>query len=615
MFQGKIYKRIAATAWGLFLLKWACFSQPGSSSFYPQGYFGSPLGIPLAYSANFGELRPNHWHMGFDFKTNQKQNLPVFAAADGYVAHVGVRALSFGRFMIIRHPNGYSTLYAHLKEFFPALEKRVKEKQIEKESWAIELDFPSTEFVVKKGDFIARSGNSGASQGPHLHFEILNTQTGRSVNPSLFGFPIRDHVPPVIKQLALYNRTTSTYFQNPQIFKTIRTDSGYSLSTPVIVTGSRKLSVALETYDQVNGVAGKNGIYGARLYFDNQLQIQFWLNELNYQESNYINAHLDKRTKNRGGPYLQHISRLPGFRGSIYSDSGGNGILELSDTLPHIVKIEVFDADKNYSILTFRIQYKDTQPPQPVLRIGRSQLVPGVVNVLHEKEMEVFMPENCFYDTLPSVYLKHNIFLPGAQSALHQWNDPQYPVHSPFSVRIKPTRYIPGTVREKVVMVREWQKERSVKKAQEQNGWYAASFADFGNFQLFIDTTSPKILPPVKEKDTLDFSALTQIRLRPTDNFGIKSFRAELFTDSAAATLRPGKWLMFSNDKARDYIYVFDEQWPYGVHRLKIQVEDLVGNWTEKTWWVKRYPYIPSSKKLSGSKRNSTNKKMRTIKK
>ena len=127
-------------------------SQTNGDTRYPQGYFANPLNIPMSLSANFGELRPNHWHMGLDIRTNKKENYPVFASADGYVAHIGIRPQSFGKFIIINHPNGYSTLYAHLNKFYPALEKYVREKQTEKESWAIEIDFTEWDFKVKKGN-------------------------------------------------------------------------------------------------------------------------------------------------------------------------------------------------------------------------------------------------------------------------------------------------------------------------------------------------------------------------------------------------------------------------------------------------------------------------------
>ena len=194
MIKGK--SSIAHAALILLLFSFLRVESQTVVSKYPQGYFANPLGIPMSLSANFGELRPNHWHMGLDLRTDQKENYPVFASADGYVAHIGIRPSSFGRFIIINHPNGYSTLYAHLNKFYPDLEKYVREKQTENESWAIELDFSENDFKVKKGNEIGKSGNTGGSQGPHLHFEIRETETDRSLNPLLFGMPVQDTVPP-----------------------------------------------------------------------------------------------------------------------------------------------------------------------------------------------------------------------------------------------------------------------------------------------------------------------------------------------------------------------------------------------------------------------------------
>ena len=216
MKKGKSSIRPAALM--LLLFSFLKVESQTAGSKYPQGYFANPLGIPMSLSANFGELRPNHWHMGLDLRTDQKENYPVLASADGYVAHIGIRPSSFGRFIIINHPNGYSTLYAHLNKFFPDLEKYVREKQTENESWAIELDFSENDFKVKKGKEIAKSGNTGGSQGPHLHFEIRETETDRSLNPLLFGMPVQDNVPPIILKLGLYDRSISTYDQTPKLF-------------------------------------------------------------------------------------------------------------------------------------------------------------------------------------------------------------------------------------------------------------------------------------------------------------------------------------------------------------------------------------------------------------
>jgi murein DD-endopeptidase MepM/ murein hydrolase activator NlpD len=208
----------------------------------------------MKLAANFGELRPNHWHMGLDIRTNQKENLPVYAAADGYVAHVGIRSQSFGRYIIINHPNGLSTLYGHLNNFFPALEQYVTEQQYKQETWAIELDFAKEKFPVSKNQFIAYSGNTGGSQGPHLHFEIRDTKTEKCLNPLLFGFPLQDNVKPNLVKLAMYDRTYSVYEQTPLFFLFKNTDSGYVIpNRPVIRTGSEKISFAIQAYDRLTG--------------------------------------------------------------------------------------------------------------------------------------------------------------------------------------------------------------------------------------------------------------------------------------------------------------------------------------------------------------------------
>src|SRR5215216_4132705 len=178
---------------------------------YPQNYFRNPLNIPMQLVANFGELRANHWHMGLDIRTQQKVNLPVYAAAEGYIARVKIEPGGFGRAIYINHPNGYTTLYAHLNNFFPALEQYVKTEQYKLESWEVELEIPQNLFPVSKGSFIAYSGSTGGSQGPHVHFEIRDTKTDECLNPLLFGFPIADVVPPTISRLAMYDRNRSVY--------------------------------------------------------------------------------------------------------------------------------------------------------------------------------------------------------------------------------------------------------------------------------------------------------------------------------------------------------------------------------------------------------------------
>lgn len=600
---------IQHAAFALFLFSFiSTESQTTGSDKYPQRYFANPLDIPMSLTANFGELRPGHWHMGLDLRTNQKENLPVLASANGYIAHIGIRPLSFGKFIIINHPNGYSTLYAHLNSFFPKLEKYVREKQMEKESWAIELDFSPTQFKVKQGDVIAKSGNTGGSQGPHLHFEIIDIESGRSLNPQLFGFTIKDDVPPTVSKLAIYDRNISTYLQTAQMIQVIKTDSGYFTKPRKILTGYDKLSFAVTATDRVSGSTGANGIYAAYLYNDSLPQIAFVIDSMTYRESDYINAHIDKRYRNAGGSFVQHLSMLPGFRGRVYEEIDGTGIIELNDTATHSLRLDVFDAYENLSTLFFQVQYSDSLAKKINRPANGRLLIPNQVNIIEEKEFEAYMPETCLYDSIPFTYYQQNVFSPGAVTAQHRFGDPVYPLHSAFSVRIKAVKPVSDDLKNKLVMLKEWKGARSIRKAEwhpENNpdGWIAASFDNLGIFQAFIDTTSPTINAPAKGKDTLNLSPLNKIVFTPADNFAVRSFRAEL----------DGKWLMFSNDKGRSHVYFFDEQCPYGVHELKVRIEDVVGNITEKTWWFKKYPYTPPKKKVY--KKKTTNKKKPVTKK
>ncbi|MEJ7912683.1 MAG: M23 family metallopeptidase, partial [Chitinophagaceae bacterium] len=243
---------------------------------YPQGYFRNPLNIPLELVANFGELRSNHWHMGLDIRTQQRENLPVHAAAEGFVARVKIEPGGFGRAIYIQHPNGFTTLYAHLNTFMPALEKWVKEQQYQQESWAVELVLPQGLFPLTKGQFFAFSGNTGGSAGPHVHFEIRDTKTNNCLNPLLFGFSIRDGIPPTLTRLALYDRNRSTYAQSPRVTALKKNGSSYGPVTGgTLSVATDRVSLSLGATDRFTGSGNANGIYSAKVFLDSQLQSAF----------------------------------------------------------------------------------------------------------------------------------------------------------------------------------------------------------------------------------------------------------------------------------------------------------------------------------------------------
>ncbi|MDP4264970.1 MAG: M23 family metallopeptidase [Bacteroidota bacterium] len=573
---------------------------------YPQNYFRWPLDIKPEIVANMGELRNNHWHMGLDVRTNQRENLPVYAAAAGYISKIRIEKFGFGRCIFITHPNGFTTLYGHLNNFFPALEEYVTRMQYSQETWAIELDFPKEKFPVTKGQFIAWSGSTGGSQGPHVHFEIRDTRTGVCLNPMLFGVPLKDNVRPSILKLAMYDRSGSIYEQVTQFFPLKNTGNGYILSkTPVIKTGSKRISFAIQAFDRLSGTNNENGIYSAQLFFDEKPVIDFTLDSIGYDRTRYLNAHIDYKYHANGGPFFQHLSQLPGEHSGVYHPMAGNGIIDLPDMDVHSVRIEVKDAYQNTSQLKFSVQYDNSLKKQEKFFSAAQKFLPGYVNVLEKPGFEMYLPETCLYDTLTSFYNRSNSTLVNSVSALHQVNDPSVPVQGELTVRIKPDKIISDPLREKIVIQRTYRSNHDVRKAEWNGEWMTAKFGDFGNFQAFTDT-EPPVLNELGSGDTIDLSGSKRIVFQPGDNFDvIKNFRAEL----------DGKWLRFTNDKGRLYIYIFDERCRYGLHELKVTVEDLVGNTTVKTWWFKKYAYKASSKKKAANKKSSKGKKKNTTKK
>lgn len=531
---------------------------------YPQQYFQWPVGAKVGIAANFGELRPNHYHMGLDCKTDQRVNLPVYAAAEGYIARVKIDANGFGRSITINHPNGLSTLYAHLNDFYPALQQYIIQQQYRLQQWDITINIPENIFPVKKGDFIAYSGNTGGSQGPHLHFEVRDTKSDKVLNPLLFGFPIPDAIAPDILRLAVYDRSKSVYEQTPKIYPLKKTNGVYRTAAPVVVN-TDLVSFAITAYDRYSGSTNQNGIYSAVLYKDDVAVSGFEMDSIGYDETRYLNAHVDYKTRSIGGPWLEFVSRLPGYINGIYK--GETGAWLNTDSL-HQMRIVVSDANGNSSTLEFSVKVNAVEgnnnavDNDPVFK-------PGFINVFENNRVSFYLPERLVYDSFHFRYREIN---PGNNSTIFQLHNTTVPLHGYFPLKIKADFPVNDTGR--IIMKRFAGSKEDYKKTVCENGWYKASFREFGNFQLLVDSIPPTV-NPIGFKDGMNMSKAGRIRFAVSDNCeDIKKFTG----------LLDGNWILFSNDKSRVFIYDFDEHCEPGVHELVIIAEDLAGNKTEKKY-------------------------------
>lgn len=569
------------------------------SKIYPTNYFGNPLGIPMQLSGNFGELRKEHFHMGLDLRTNQKENLPVYASASGYISRIKIERFGYGRAIYIKHNNGYTTVYAHLNNFYDTLNKLVVEKQYKEQQWEQDIAFAPNQFVVTKGQFIAFSGNTGGSQGPHLHFEIRD-ENDINQNPLLFNFNIPDTKPPAFERLYFYDRNITTFESSPNEINLLKNKLGTRVKDSVVLVNSNKISFGISAQDITNTSPFKFGIFQAEVWVDSALAFAFKLNDFAYENSRYINACTDYVENYKTGKNIQHLSKLPGNALNIFASNTSNGVIELNDTLPKLVEIIIKDAVGNSSNLSFLLQKKDTVVQQITI-IPDTLLLPNTANKYSKNNLQLEFNNAAFYDTLPLQiqYATHPI---KAMVLSNQYTiNPQLPVHNNYEIALKLLQPIAENLQAKTLMVLKNKNSTYTQIPIWKNDTAVASFNKFGFVELLMDTVPPTI-KPIAWHNNFTFNNQTQIVVEVKDAVSeIEHYSAEL----------DGSWLMFRR-KNDLFIYDFDERCALGNHSLKIKATDAVGNIIEETFvFTKMPPKINKYKKkvLHKKKKATTLKK------
>ncbi|WP_265132568.1 M23 family metallopeptidase [Chryseobacterium oranimense] len=555
----------------LFIAYFLNYFAASAQNNYPQNYFRNPLNIPMQLAANFGAVRSNHFHMGLDLRTNSQENLPVVAAADGYVSRIKVERYGFGNAVYITHPNGYTTVYAHLNKYFDQLDGYVKERQYKDEKWEQDITFSPGQFPVTKGQVIALSGNTGGSAGPHLHFEIRDTKTEECINPLLFGFNIPDRVVPTISGLYWYDRRFSTYEPGANGIPVKKAGNAYT--TDIIQVTSPEISFAVKAVDKAN--QGFNlGIYQADLLMDGKLIYSFSIDKVSYDDTRYLNGCIDYTKFSRDKMSIQHLSELPGMKLKNYNSSGKTGIIHLEDDSVHNIEIVLKDVNGNTSKLVTKVRYAvNSQQVTP-----SDQLVkPGEAKTVSTDNAAINLSKNAVYDVVNFKIGEKQASHPAAISNTVVLQTPYIPVHDYFTLKIKPNRKLSTEEKNKLVMLFDYGSDTDAVKAKWNGDRAEAEFNRLGTAVLLLDESLPSVSANWKEGALVNNSSL---RLKGTAKVGdIASFRAEL----------DGKWLRFARVKD-DFVYVFDEKCPKssGSHVLKITTINTAGNTNTQTFTFQR---------------------------
>jgi len=539
--------------------------------------FRRPLDIPVSLSGTFAELRAGHFHSGIDFRTQGITGHKVYACEQGYVSRISVSSVGYGNALYITHPNGYTSVYAHLDAFNDHITVYVKQQQYSQERFSVNLFPDSTQFRVKRGDIIAISGNSGNSGGPHLHFELRDTKTEKPINPLKYGFGVKDNIPPVMQRLAVYpigEGSTVNGSSDRLILDLEKLGNNYR------IVGGKKLKVVgkvafgIDTYDQISGSANRCGPYNIQLWVDSALMFSQTMDRFSFDESRYINSLIDYEYYVNRRIRFNRLYLEPNNRLSVYDNHINRGIVSFAESGNQKALVIVRDFHGNSSRLDFTFEY--ALAPFHIPEI----VIPGMSQKIFQKEFKyaqsgirVTIPANALYDEINFTCVASGI-PKGLYSKAYKVHHSGTPLHKAMTVEIAADS-LPVRLREKALIVQIDSVGRffSVGGAY-RDGVVSASPSFFGMFAIGVDTVPPRIMP-VNIKNGANMRDNKNIRFIIKDDFtGISSYNGWI----------NGQWALFEYDAKNNLLYYnfdTDRLTPNTKHTLELKITDGKGNTAE----------------------------------
>ncbi|MEZ5040550.1 MAG: M23 family metallopeptidase [Saprospiraceae bacterium] len=536
---------------------------------YPTDYFGAPVNIPLRLSGTFGELRANHFHSGIDIKG--AIGIPLLAVADGFVFRIKVESGGYGNVLYIKHPNGYTSVYAHMNKFSSAIADYVKSTQYQNQQFEIDLYPEATQFPVKKGETIGEMGTTGYSFGPHLHFEIRDSETEKAINPLLFGLDVPDTQRPQMHQLRVYELNNQVETQQATSYGLFSKGSWMGLKGDTVYVNQANVGFGLKVYDHMNGVSNWNGIYALDMFVSDSLVYNYTMDAFGFDELRYLNAHLDYEEQVTAKSYFNRTFGLPGNKLSIYKHQQRKGVILVNDKKAVKVVMEAKDVEGNVTRLRFWV--KQRQNPKEVTPSAYNYILPyHEENIINNGAFYVYMPNGTLYENLYLWYESVEDPAKDIYSNVHHLHDDRTPIHLYYDLAIRPTR-LPEELRNKAFIANCTNDNRIVNYGGEwEGGMLKTQVRTLGDFCIMVDTIAPTIQMHRFKPDMRTYSEMS---FTIKDNVSTAGLTKDLrFRGSV-----DGQWILLVYDlKNNRLTHQFDGRIPTGEHQLRLEVWDSKGN-------------------------------------
>ncbi|WP_278704801.1 M23 family metallopeptidase [Parabacteroides goldsteinii] len=529
-----------------------------------------PMDIPVLLSGNFGELRSNHFHSGIDFKTQGVEGKPIHSVQDGYVSRISVSPWGYGNGLYITHPDGTTTVYGHLQKFSQKITAYLKEKQYEQESFNVNLSLTPDELPVKEGELVALSGNTGSSGGPHLHFEVRDTETEEPMDPiEYYKDLIKDTQAPKIQGIMVYSMPGKGVVNGSRRkleLKPVTAKNGKQTLTGKIEAWG-EIGLAVKGYDYMDNTSNIYGIKDITLTADSQVIFHSNLDRFAFDESRYLNSFTDfEEWKEHRSFYIKSFVD-PGNR-LRFIESLNRGILTIDEPRTYHLTYQLADAFGNTTRLSIQIEGKEQ--PIPEVDTENTELFHWWSdNRFGAKGIRLTIPKGNLYDDLYFRYsVKEDSTALGATHILH--NKPvAFHKSAKLSLRLQ-TDTLEN--KQQYGIVRLQNGRRSWTGGVYRNGWVDADIKETGSYTLGQDLVPPTITP----LNPATWVSKQAIALRLSDNLsGVQTYRGEI----------DGQYVLFEMNSKSVITYHFDkERLARGKHTLKLVVTDACGNQSTYTY-------------------------------